>query len=166
MVRRSPDRLREPTDDLDDEAPDYLGTVIQSLVPRTLSHRAMSISVSTERDSYELGEPVEISVTLFNRLPVPVEVVTTTQQLWGWSVDGHPSAREEPLHISEKPRAFTFDARERRRFTRTWEGRIRREGTPRRWRSVDPGTYRIEAFIELTNRRVTDETTVELRARS
>ena len=48
----------------------------------------MIISVTTDATTYAVGDPVEITVRLRNRLPVPVEVVTRTRRPWGWRVDG------------------------------------------------------------------------------
>lgn len=135
---------------------------LSGFVPRAVARRAVAIAVETPRDEYELGESIEITVTLRNRIPFPIEVPTTGLRLWGWRVDGLLEASDERVYEPREPRSFTMQARERRTFEVEWDGRIKREGTPTRWEPAGRGTHRIEAFLAVEPKR-TDETTIEIR---
>lgn len=135
---------------------------LSGFVPRAVARRAVAIDVETSRDEYAVGEPIDIAVTLRNRIPFPVDVPTTGLRVWGWRVDGLLEATDERVYEPREPRSFTMQARETRTFEVEWDGRIKREGTPTRWEPAGPGTHRIEAFLAVEPER-TDETTIELR---
>lgn len=135
---------------------------LSNLVPRSVGRRAVAISVETGRDEYKLGDPVEITVTLTNRIPVPIDLVTSGRRVWGWRVDGLLEASDELLHEAPEPRSFSLQAAETMAFEFEWDGRFKRDGTPTRWEQADPGEHEIEAFLAIDPPK-TDSTTVRLR---
>ncbi|WP_226482255.1 hypothetical protein [Natrinema amylolyticum] len=150
----------------DDSRPS-VGTVLSALVPRAVARRAISVSVTTDRDVYERDTPVEITVDFKNRLPVAVELPTPGQRRWGWTVDGHLEASDERLYTRERPATFDFRGGERKHVSVTWHGRLERVRTGTRRESVvpAPGEYEIRAFVatDETGSRPSDSTTIILR---
>ncbi|MGM0606370.1 MAG: hypothetical protein ACQETB_11965 [Halobacteriota archaeon] len=153
-----------------DETTDYLAVALSKFVPNWLAKRAVTVSVSTDRDEYERGEPVDIVVEFTNRLPIPVEVPTPQHRLWGWTVDGLLEATDENRHIRSTPARFAFRGGERKRIVRRWHGRFRRVGTNEHDgldRSVlpEPGEYEITAFlaVDANGSRPEDSVTVTIR---
>lgn len=133
---------------------------LSGFVPETVATWALTISVETDRDTYELGELVEITVTLRNRIPFPIEVTTTGQRIWGWQVDGLLEASDERLYEPMDARGFSMQARETKTIRFEWDGRFKREGTPTRWEPAERGMHEIEVFLA-TDPPKTDSATVE-----
>ncbi|MFP4590634.1 MAG: hypothetical protein ACLFMX_01940 [Halobacteriales archaeon] len=155
---------RDPTSPSDDvEVFNPLGTLAKAFVPQHLAQRALSVAVSVDPEVAAVDEPVEVAVTLRNRLPLPVALTTAGGRLWGWSVDGAVSARAGPRRVAGGPRTLELDARERRTLRRTWRGRIRQPGPPRRWEPVAPGEHEVVGFVDLSTRSVVDRATVRIR---
>ena len=132
------------------------------LVPGFLARWALSVRLETDKTEYGPNEPVEIRITIANRLPVPIEAPLTNQRVWGWTVDGTLEAIDEPLYTPDRPRTLALRAREVRTFDRRWDRQIKRTGSPPRWEPVPPGTYTISAFVSTAPPR-TDSKTVTLR---
>jgi len=132
------------------------------LIPRSVAKRAVSISVKTDCKQYESGEPVKITIQIRNRIPFPIEVVTSGRRIWGWRVDGLLEASDEKLHEASEPRSFSMQARESRTLQREWDGRFKRDGTPTRWEPADRGEHEITAFLA-TDPPKSDSTVIELR---
>ena len=131
-----------------DDTRDYLGAAVARLLPAALVRRAVSLSVETDRDAYAPGDPVRVRFTVRNRLPVPIEVGTATRRRWGWEVDGLLEASDEPRRDPGGRGELTFRARERKTFSWTWDGRVKRvtdEGT--RFLPLDPGEHELRAFV-------------------
>lgn len=148
---------------LEDRDLDVFTRGLSALVPVSLGNRAVTIQVETDRDVYDLGDPVEISIELRNRLPLPVEVATTRRRIWGWRVDGLLEASEEVVYRSPTPNSLSLRARDRLSLRRVWDGRFRREdGDRTRWRLASRGEHEIEAFLTTDPER-TDSTTIEFR---
>ena len=143
-----------------DENRDYPARVLAKFVPQAAARRALEVSVGTDRDRYERGEPVEFTVAIRTRLPVPITVATPRRRLWGWRVDGELEASDEPRRASDAPGAFVFRASERKVFRRTWSGRFRREGRRTRWIDPAPGTHEITAFVATEAPQPTDSVSV------
>lgn len=146
-----------------DGTTNYLTVALAKLVPRWVARRAVSVRVWTDRDEYEAGEPIEITVEFRNRLLVPVEVPTPRRRRWGWTVDGLLEATDERRYVRGDPATFAFRAGERKRITTTWNGRIRRAAEDGMDRSepAGRGDHTITAFLATrTDDPPTDETTV------
>lgn len=140
-----------------------VGSFLGRFVPQWLARRAVSVRVSTDRDRYTPGEPVDITVEFRNRLPVPVEVETPRLRPWGWTVDGELEAGDERRYASETRGTLSFGPRERKRIRRRWNGRFRRSGDPTTWEPADPGEHEIAAFVALdASDRPEDRTTVRI----
>ncbi|TYT63665.1 hypothetical protein [Natrialba swarupiae] len=139
-------------------------TLLSALVPTTVARRAITVSVETDRDVYEAGDPVEITVEFKNRLPLSVEIPTPSRRRWGWSVDGELEATDERRFVADRPSAFSFDRGERKRAQITWNGRFER--TRGRHESIvpEPGEYEIRAFVTTHEGRYQPaaSTTIEL----
>lgn len=144
-----------------DDTTNYVGGFLGRFVPQALARRAVAVRVETDRDHYAVGEPVEITITFRNRLPVPVTLKTPTRRLWGWSVDGERAASDERSYVSGVGGALRFRAGERKTIRRTWDGRFKRTGEQTRWADPDPGEHEVAAFVALDrNRRPEDRTTI------
>lgn len=139
-----------------DDNRNYLTDALGALVPRWIAQRALAVSVETDRERYAVGDPVELTVTIRNRLPVPVVVETPTRRLWGWSVDGEVEASDEQVYRSDAGGSMSFRGGERKVVTRRWNGRFKRVGDPTRWVEPDPGTHEVGAFVALGTRRPED----------
>lgn len=147
----------------DDRDFDVFTRGLSGFVPSLVAGRAIAVRVETDRRVYERGEPVEISIELRNRLPLPVEVETTRRRVWGWRVDGVLEARDEAIYRSPTRNSLSLRPRDRRSIRRVWDGRIGREEDGRtRWRPASRGEHVIEAFLTTEPER-TDATTIEFR---
>lgn len=170
--RSSPSSTRsaadEPTGGDSDRSRYTTATFLAALVPAAVRRRAIGVSVETDRTVYERGDPVGITVTFRNRLPVPVEVPTPRQRRWGWTVDGELEATDERRYVRDRPSSFAFRGGERKRVSVTWNGRFERTaGRPAdHHESVvpDPGDHEIRAFVatHADRYRPSDSTTIRL----
>ncbi|MFC3959611.1 hypothetical protein [Halovivax cerinus] len=133
-------------------------------VPDTIARRVVDVTVSTERERYVRGRPVDITVSIHNPLPVALSLLTPTQRRWGWAVDGHLEATTERRYHRDRPATFALRPGERRRFTVEWNGRIRHVGD--RDESIAPpaGPCEITAFLATGSpeTRPSDATTITL----
>lgn len=132
-----------------DETKNYVSALFGRTVPQFLSRRAVTATIETDRETYELGEPVDIEIEFRNRLPVPVSIRTPAQQLWTWTVDGYPEASERRRYLGSTPSAIDFDARERKYIHRRWDGLVEPGDGERRWVEPDRGEHELAAFIAL-----------------
>lgn len=137
----------------------YLGTAVKRLVPATVAERGIELSVVTDAPSYAPGEPIEITVTIRNRLPAPVVIATADRRVWSWSVDGLDEGSDEDRYIESVPNSIGFGPRERRQFIEQWDGRIRRTGAVDRWQPLPRSEHRIRAWLRTnaTDRVIDDE---------
>lgn len=145
-----------------DETRSSLTDALGRFVPQAVGRRALAVSVSTDRDRYDRGDPVELTVVIRNRLPVPVHIVTPGRRLWGWTVDGELEASDEPRFAGDDGGVLTFRANERKVTTHTWDGRLKRSGPRTRWVLPDPGPHEIRAFVATAEPRPTDATTIHV----
>lgn len=150
-----------------DENRDYIAEFLSAVVPDRLAHRAVTIEVSTDRREYALDAPVEFTVTIRNRLPVPVTLPTPTLRLWGWTIDGELEASDEATFVSESESWHAFDARETRRIQQTWHGRFERSGAGpsgrTKWVLPDPGVHELSVFLATDEPQARDTVELELR---
>ncbi|WP_224268067.1 hypothetical protein [Haloprofundus salinisoli] len=131
-------------------------------VPQPLARRGLSIRLSVERTRYERGEPIDLTITIRNQLPVPVTVATPRRRLWGWTVDGLLEGSDEPRYLSDSPGSFAFRAKETKVIERTWSGRLKRVGDRTTWELPDPGVHEIGAFVATGDGRLRDTVEIEL----
>lgn len=150
-----------------DETTNYLSAAVSRFVPRGLARRAVAVDVSTDRAAYDQGEPVEITVRLRNRIPLPIEVVTPTRRPWVWAVDGVLEGTDERRYVREESTALSFRAGETKTATATWNGRFRRENADGLDRSepADRGDHTVSAFLCVADRRPHHEDAAEIRIR-
>ncbi|MES3517341.1 MAG: hypothetical protein PPP58_06730 [Natronomonas sp.] len=139
-----------------------VGALSRRLLPESIRHRAIELSVSTPQSSYERGREIPFRVTMRNLLPIPVTVSTQSPLVWSWHVDG---MREASAVSSEPPGRsgrFTFDRGERKTFTRTWSGLFR--VSEAEWEEASRGEHTIGASInvERSTADVSDRTTIRL----
>ena len=150
-----------------DENRDYLAEFLAVVVPNWLVHRAVTIEVTPERREYALDTPVRFTVTIRNRLPVPVTLPTPKLRLWGWAVDGEVEATDETIYTSDTAGWHAFDARETLRIEQTWNGRFERTGSGpddrTEWVLPDPGIHELSVFLATEEPRATDSVELELR---
>ena len=135
---------------------------LDKLIPSTVARWALSVSVETDKSEYGPDEPVEITVTISNRLPLPITVRIDNQRIWGWAVDGYVEAADEPLYVPDRVRSLSLRAGETRTHDVTWNRRIKRVDGQTRWEELEPGEYVISAFVSTTP-RTEDSKTVRLR---
>lgn len=147
---------------LDEETnPNQLASVVGKFVPQWLVRKGLAVNVTTDRERYDVGEPVEITVELRNRLPFPVTIATPQRRLWGWSVDGYLEASDETRYADGESGSLEFRGRERKRFIRQWDGRIKHEGERTKWEQAT-GDLEIAAFVAVGEERPSDSTTVRI----
>ncbi|WP_255192979.1 hypothetical protein [Natronobeatus ordinarius] len=158
-VRRRPDADDEFGFDQD---PSVFSRGLDALVPASIARRALAVSVETDEQVYDPGDSVEIRIDVSNRLPLPITVRIEGARIWGWSVDGLVEATDEPIYVPDVARSLSLRAGETRTFTRTWNGRIKRHGTPTRWVEPSSGTHEIAAFVA-TAPETSDSTTITIR---
>lgn len=149
-----------------DDTKNYLTAAVAKIVPNALARRAIEIRVSTDKQSYEPGEVVEIEIELHNRLPVPVRVPTPRQRRWGWEIDGLVEATDEKRYVADTPSTFQFRAGERKRTVVEWNGHFRRtSGTGMDVSEVaERGDHRITAYLatDSPGNRPEDSTTIRI----
>lgn len=137
--------------------------VSHAFMPSALRHRAIRVSVQTNKQRYGREEPVHFQVTLANRIPFPVSLKTRSPVLWDWAIDGVERAthlREEP---PDEPGLLRFSRSERKTFRRQWSQRIR--DLDGRWLPVEPGEYELSAWVNVDGAAgggLADETTITL----
>lgn len=145
-----------------DETRSYITEYLGRLVPNSVVRRAVAVRVETNGAVYERGEPVEITVSFRNRLPLPIAVPTPERRLWGWSIDGELEASDERRYTRPAPSTFEFRPRETKRKTVVWNGRLERTGD-REWVLPEPGDHEIVGFLATESRAPRDATTVTIR---
>ena len=160
---------RVPTggDEIDPLGMDDYGAFTQrfgNLVPQALGRWGLDVRVRTDRSRYRTGQPVEVTIEIRNRLPVPVNLAIEGKRPWAWAVDGHVDASEEPLHASQGRSRLELRARETLQIEEEWHGRFRRPGSPTRWVPAGPGAYEISAYVPAVGGRVEGSTTITLEA--
>lgn len=149
-----------------DETKSPIAAAVGKFVPQSVVRRFLSVTVETDREAYERGEPVELTVTIANSLPLPVEVETETRRLWGWTVDGELDASDERVYVGDASGTLTFRAKERKVLSTTWSGRFKRvsgvgDDGRTRWVDPEPGVHEIGAFVPVPGANPSDS--VEIR---
>lgn len=145
-----------------DESKNYVTDFLGKLVPAALARRAIAVTVETDRPSYERDDPIEITVTFRNRLPVPVRVPVPRSRRWGWSVDGQLEGSDERIYVRPNPSTFDFRGGETKRITVDWDGRFERTDGRHERIAPAPGEYEIAAFVATEDRTPRDVTTVTI----
>lgn len=136
------------------------------VVPHRLRYRAISLAVSTPRTAFSPDEPIPFTVTMRNRLPIPIVLRTRSPLLWTWSVDGQTDAsRVTRYDPPDEPGQLRFDRGERKRFRKEWRQLFR--VSEAEWEPADPGEHTITARVNVSDaaaRGLAAETTVRIRA--
>lgn len=150
-----------------DETRNYLSDAVGRFVPERVSRRAVDVTVETDRTEYDAGDPVEITVRIRNRLPVPIEVVTVTRRQWGWRVDGVVEATDERRYVRDEPSTVSFRAGETKAATATWNGHFRRENATGLDRSepAERGDHTVSAFLPVEDPQLRHEDSTRIRIR-
>ena len=163
-LRRDDDDPFSPVEDDESASRNHVNwtNVSHALVPQFLRSRAIAVDVQTDKDSYEPGEEIHFGVTFNNRLPFPITIVTETPKPWEWSIDGNPEGSELPANHPEDRSAFRFSRRERKRFRRSWSGRVRVADDE--WRVADRGEHTLSVGIDAVDgaERLRAETTFRI----
>lgn len=142
----------------------YSREVIRRFVPATIAERAIALTVSTDASTYAPSDPVEITVAIRNRLPVPIEVATTDRRVWSWAVDGFEEATDERRYVEPVSNTIRFRPLETKCFTERWNGKIQRTGDLDRWTPLSREEHQITAWIHtaVTDRVVEDEARIRV----
>ncbi|GAB7093287.1 hypothetical protein JCM30237_04390 [Halolamina litorea] len=120
--------------------------VSHAIVPQFLRSRAIAVDIQTTKDSYEPDEEIHFGVTFANRLPIPVTLVTRTPKPWEWYVDGNPEGSKLPPNHPQDRNTFRFARSERKRFRRSWSGRVR--VAENEWRAAERGKHTLSVEID------------------
>ncbi|WP_224333887.1 hypothetical protein [Haloprofundus halobius] len=146
-----------------DEGGGSLAERLGAFVPQSLVRRGLSIRVTTGRRRYERGDPVELTIAIRNRLPIPVTVATPRRRLWGWTVDGLLEGSDEPRYLSDNPGSLAFGPKETKVIEQTWSGRLKRVGDRTTWELPERGVHEVGAFVATGANQPTDsvEITIE-----
>lgn len=134
-----------------------------AFMPTALRHRAIAVSVETDREVYAEDDPVILRVTMRNRLPFPVSLKTASPVLWSWAIDGVPEASRYDDGTPDEAGLFTFDRSERKVFTRRWHQRFRED--EREWSRAGRGEFTVSAGVNVEDaagKGLTDETTIRI----
>ena len=118
---------RLPTVSDDENLKRARGGWLAGVVPDAVALRGLSVEVRGP-ETVRLGEPARFHVAVRNRLPMAVSITLPTSRLWGWQVDGVPEADERGYEPPGTGRTVAFGRGERKAFTTTWDGRVRRSG--------------------------------------
>lgn len=148
-----------------DDTGSPIAAALGKFVPQAVVRRGLSVTVRTDREVYAPGDPVELTVVIENRLPLPVSVATPTRRLWGWTVDGELEASDERIYLPESPSELSFRGGERKVLTQTWNGLFKRVGdgdAETRWVEPDPGVHEVGAYLALDGDRPADATTIRI----
>ena len=159
-MRSRGDRKENDSFGFDDPAFGFVSRLVGPLVPQWLGRAGLAISIETDRKEYAVGQPIEITIRIRNRLPLPVELVTDSRQIWGWTVDGLLEASDERYYRSKRQNSIELRAGETMTIERTWNGRFKRTGSPTRWIAAEPGDHEISAFGATAKERTSDTTTI------
>ncbi|KTG09084.1 hypothetical protein AUR64_14900 [Haloprofundus marisrubri] len=143
-----------------DESGSSIAQRLAQFVPQSLARRGLSVRLSVDRTRYERGEPVEFTITIRNRLPVPVTIATPKRRLWGWTIDGLLEGSDETRYMSDNPGTFAFRGKETKVVERTWNGRLKHVGDRTTWELPERGTHELAAFVATGDGRLRD--TVEI----
>lgn len=157
-----PSRGQREADPLADEYnPSVFSRGLDKLVPGVVARRAVTIGVTTDRETYAPGEAVSMTVTVDNRLPLPIEVPIAERRVWGWSIDGLTEATDERIYEPDGSQTLSLRPGETRRYDHTWNGRIRREGARTTYEPLSLGTHELSVFLGTAPRKTaTAEITV------
>lgn len=134
-----------------------------ALMPTSLRHRSVAVSVETDREIYAEDDPVTLEVTMRNRLPIPVALETASPVLWSWAIDGVPEASRYDDGTPDEAGLFRFDRSERKVFTRTWHQRFRE--SEREWTRAGRGEFTVTAGVNVEDaleKCLADETTIRI----
>lgn len=161
MPQRGENAMRDERYGFDDTRY-VIADAVGKFVPQSFARRALAVTVETDKDRYRLGESVQLTVTIRNKLPVPISVATTGRRLWGWTVDGELEASDEPRYEGDSAGKLTFRASEEKVLRHEWSGRFKRVGDRTTWETPDRGTYEVGAFVAVEPPRPEDSVLIRI----
>lgn len=132
-----------------------------ALLPRSLRRRALVLDCTTDRTCYAPDDPINLRVTVRNRLPLPLRLRTTAPVPWTWSVDGVDRVSDVDA-LPDDPGTLRFARRETKTFEATWYQR--RRVAPDEWVAAAPGDHTIGArlLVDDPTGRLAATTTVRI----
>ena len=150
-LRRDDDDPFSPVEDDEDASRNHVNwtNLSHALVPQAIRSRAIAVDVQTDKDCYEPGEEIHFGVTFVNRFPLPITIVTETPKPWEWSIDGNPEGSMVPANHPDDRSTFHFSRSERKRFRRSWTGRVQVDD--HEWRPADSGEHTLAVEIGAVN---------------
>ncbi|MFB6187185.1 MAG: hypothetical protein ABEI86_10010 [Halobacteriaceae archaeon] len=123
------------------------GDVSKALVPTPLVLLGLTVWIDAPTLTIEAGEPLEFTINIRNRLPLPVALTTAEPQLWGWEIGGQYKGKKEPT-FPDRTETYAFEALETKRFHQEWAGRFQTTNDGHKtWPQAAPGEYELRAFI-------------------
>ena len=161
MPQRGENAMRDERHGFDDTRY-VIADAVGKFVPQSLARRAVAVTVETDKERYRRGESVQLTVTIRNKLPVPISVATPGRRLWGWTVDGKLEASDESRYEGDSAGTLTFRAGEEKMLRREWSGRFKRVGDRTTWETPDRGTYEVGAFVAVEPPRPEDSVLIRI----
>lgn len=118
------------------------------LIPHKVRRWSVSVDIWTPAEEFTTDEDIPFTVTMRNRLPIPMTVQTSEPLPWNWSVDDHVEANRvgvrDPPDIDS---SLSFDRGETREFNKRWSGMF--QVSEREWERAEPGEYTLSAAINV-----------------
>lgn len=150
-LRRDDDDPFSPVEDDESASRNHVNwtNLSHALVPQVIRSRAIAVDVETDKDRYEPGEEIHFGVTFANRFPLPITIVTETPKSWEWSIDGNSEGSMVSADHPADRSMFHFSRSERKRFRRSWSGRVRVD--EKEWRSAERGEHTLGVGINAVN---------------
>lgn len=161
--------------DIDEGRPDRFGladttsiaSALGRFVPQRLARWAVRIHLEPDRTTYERGQDVRFTVTLRNRLSLPITVATPKLRLWGWEIDGELEASDELTYQSDTPGSLHLPSSGKKQVEQVWNGRLKRagEGPDGRdvWELPEAGVHELSVFVATEPVCARDTVEIELR---
>lgn len=138
------------------------GLLSRLFVPTPVRYWGLSVSISTPQSTYDAGTSVPFTITIVNRLPVPITIQTALPVLWTWEVNGVREA-SQVAELPDRAGQFRFDRGERKRFRRRWHQSFRVSDGD--WEAAPPGEYCLSAALAIEDASeagLSDETTIRI----
>lgn len=144
-----------------------IASALGRFVPQRLARWAVSIRVEPDRTTYERGQDVHFTVTLSNRLSLPITVATPKLRLWGWELDGELEASDEVTYESDTPGSLHLPSRGKKQVDQVWNGRLKRVGAGPdgrdTWELPEAGVHELSVFVATDPVCARDSVEIELR---
>lgn len=123
------------------------GLLSKLFVPHRLRYWAIEVDVTTPDRTFRPGERIPFTVSLHNRLPIPLTLPVESPVPWTWAIDGVRSASHVGDHAPQEPSGYHFDRGERKEFTRRWSGSFKVGA--REWEPAPAGEHTIRVGLNV-----------------